>query len=165
MQAYLAGAMQAAPDRGATWRELVTPSLEAMGIQVFNPCLSTDTLIHQKYGFTGTYPLDTMQKLYDMMREIVDADLQAVEQSQILLVYFDEYVKGGAGTYGEITCARWLQSTQKEPRYIYLVRAHNIKPQDIPSWVYGCVDYVFDNFNECFQHIRKEHVNARREGY
>ena len=34
---YLAGAMDRVPDRGATWRENITPFLKDLGLVVFNP--------------------------------------------------------------------------------------------------------------------------------
>ena len=34
---YLAGAMDRVKDRGATWRESITPFLDSLGIIVFNP--------------------------------------------------------------------------------------------------------------------------------
>ena len=34
---YLAGAMDRVADRGATWRDNITPFLEGLGVIVFNP--------------------------------------------------------------------------------------------------------------------------------
>ena len=41
---YLAGAMDRVADRGATWRDNITPFLQKMGIVVFNPITKPTTM-------------------------------------------------------------------------------------------------------------------------
>ena len=42
---YLAGAIEAAPDKGTRWRTILTPQLEELGYKIFNPCLETDVSV------------------------------------------------------------------------------------------------------------------------
>lgn len=161
MQVYLAGAMQAAPDKGARWREEVTPKLAAMGLEVFNPCINTDGKILKEHGWSD-YTWSDLRKeenrplFVQVMQEIVDADLQAVEDSDIVLVYMDQYVKGGAGTYGELTLARYLDN-----KYIYLAAAPGFNLADTPSWVWGCIDCWFDNLEDCLAYMEDRHGHRR----
>jgi len=155
-QIYLAGAIEAAPDKGTRWRTILTPELKELGFDVFNPCLETDGAILQELGWekfkwekirTPEY----RDQYFKIMQRIVEEDLKAVLASKCIVVYFDKYVSQGAGTYGEIT----LAADKNIP--IYLVLAGEMSFETLPAWVVGCVgtpSNVFSNFRELIAHLK-----------
>lgn len=158
--AYLAGAIQHAPDKGKTWRAEITPALEALGLQVRDPCIETDGYIFAKHNFDGNWAklltTHNLSKVQEIAQEIVEEDLRVVERAEIILCYFDKYILRGAGSYGEITVAANQKIHGAKDKSIYIVLAPDMKPIDIPVWIIGCVDYIFPDFTSCLQHIEKE---------
>jgi len=156
---YLAGAVQAAPDKGAGWRREITPQLEAIGLRVRDPCIEIDGYLFKKHNFDGNWKkllqeTDGLQKTTILAREIVEADLRVVERCEIILCYFDEYVPKGAGTYGELTVAANQKIHGAGYKEIYIVLTPNMQATNIPVWILGCVDAIFPNFNECIQYLQ-----------
>lgn len=154
-QIYLAGAMEAAPDKGARWRTILTPQLEKLGYKAFNPCKETDGAILEQYGWAKLdyekIKTPKYRKQYlEIFRKIVLADLEAVLSSDMLIVYFNKYMwQGSAGTHGEITVAR------RNNIPVYIVLAGDMDFEDIPAWVVGCTTSVFDSFKEFLDFLKE----------
>jgi len=151
-QIYLAGAIEAAPDKGTRWRTIVTPQLEELGYEVFNPCLETDGVIlkelgWKKFNWEKIRKPKWREKYLHIMRRIVEEDLKAVLASKYVLVYFDKYVQQGAGTYGEVTVA------VNHDIPVYIVLAGDLEFKNIPAWVVGCTTQVFDGFKEFLEFL------------
>lgn len=153
--AYLAGAIEKAPDSGVEWRKNATPVLKKLGLNVFDPCVETDGKLAQKLGwkkFTTEAWRDLKENNYqlfcDVGKWIVNEDLDAIVASDILIVFFDKYVTQGAGTYGEITLAKWLN------KKIYLFLASDFPREEVPLWVTGCVTRIFNNFEDLVTYLR-----------
>jgi nucleoside 2-deoxyribosyltransferase len=150
---YLAGGIDKAPDGGVVWRDTVTPMIEAAGFDVFNPCVETDGKLAAHLGWDEFDHTKWMELKEDVQvyrhvsRWIVCADLQAVENSDVLLIYFDEYA--GAGTFGEATLARNMGI----PVYVVLKRGIDIK--DLPAWFVGCATkiYLDENFHMAIEEM------------
>lgn len=144
---YLAGAIEAAPDKGKRWRTIITPKLEKLGYAVINPYLDLDGKILEDYGWaTLDHKKIRTQKYrkdyFVVMEKIVKEDIRAVLKSKFIIVYFDRYVQKGAGTYGEVTLARYKNIP------VYVVLAGDQSFEDIPAWVVGCTTQVFNSFKE-----------------
>ena len=76
-----------------------------------------------------------------LIRKIIDIDIKAVvENSDYLIVNWDESVFKGGGTHGEITLAYYL----KKP--IYLI--NHVSLDDLSSWIFSCSTEVFDSFDD-----------------
>ena len=82
---YLAGAMDRVPDRGATWRDNITPFLKSLDITVFNPITKPTDIgledhdthsIKTKLKFSRRY-----DELSSMMKTIRAVDLRMVDIS------------------------------------------------------------------------------------
>lgn len=149
-RAYLAGAMERAPDRGRAWRERLLPVLDELGHDCFNPCeeeLVVATAEERERfrewktaGHDGFLPL---------MRRIIDHDLAALSDSDYLVCYWDEHTRGSGGTPAEVTLARvWGKP-------VYLVRA--VERTEISAWVLGCASRTFDSLEELFAYLRQEY--------
>ena len=87
---YLAGAMDRVADRGATWRDNITPFLQQLGIVVFNPINKpADVGLEDQDSHTIKTKLKA-KKRYDelssMMKTIRAVDLRLVDISDFLIV-------------------------------------------------------------------------------
>ena len=77
----------------------------------------------------------------NIIRKIINVDLDAVaNNSDYLIVKWDESVFKGGGTHGEVTMAYWL----KKP--IFLV--NKLPLDDISSWIFSCSTHIFENFED-----------------
>lgn len=165
-QVYLAGAIQAAPDQGKRWRTILSQQLFDLGFKVFNPCERTDGPILERFGWKKfawdeIKKPDNREQYLEVMREIVNKDLTAMLESDIIVVYFDRYVQLGAGTYGEMTVATWHNMNchrAKEKIPVYVVLASDMEFNSLPGWIVGCTDKVFDSFKTLVDYLEKEHA-------
>lgn len=142
---YLAGAMDRVPDRGATWRDSITPFLESIGVSVLNPlkkpttagCENEDTAIY-KAKLKKQQKYDTLSKL---MKEIRSVDLRMVDISDFLIVNLNIETHP-CGTLEEIFWA----NRQKKPILIHLEQGkHNA-----PDWLFGTLphNFIFNSWTE-----------------
>jgi hypothetical protein len=154
-KAYLAGAIEAAPDQGKRWRTILSEQLDEMGWKYFNPCTETDGPILEELGWKKfkwekiKTPKYRDEYLF-VMNRIVEEDLKALLDCSCVIVYFDQYVPKGAGTYGELTIARHFNIP------VYLVRAGDMEFNDIPAWVIGCTTKVFESFKDLRDFLREK---------
>ena len=143
MIAYLSGPIENAENDCADWRLSMTHWLkDEINHNVFNPVEATRGIIS---GITNdefremkkTEP----EKYKKLVRKIIDIDIEAVvENSDYLIVNWDESVFKGGGTHGEITLAYYL----KKP--IYLI--NHVSLDDLSSWIFSCSTEVFDSFDD-----------------
>jgi len=142
---YLAGAMDRVADRGATWRDNITPFLESLGVVVFNPISKptdigledTDThLIKTKLKEKGRY-----DELSSMMKVIRAVDLRLVDISDFLIVNLDITVHP-CGTLEEI----FLANRQKKPIIVHMEQGKS----HTPDWLFGTIPHqmIFSTWDE-----------------
>jgi hypothetical protein len=145
---YLAGGMEKAGAYGAIWRANITPHLEALGYEVWNPCLQelnvgvgVETLASLKetdYGKFLTY-----------CQKIIDYDIEALVKCAAVAVRIDDSVLKGAGTYGELTVCRM----NNIPTYAWIDLPNGKK--DVPSWAMGCLTQYTCDKEEFYKTIPK----------
>lgn len=153
---YLAGAIEKAPDLGATWRSEVSPVLESLGFKVLNPLKEESTIakveqIKKDYKSWDDYRrATTIEDYTSTLRQIVNLDLHIIDhETDILLVYWDIYVQQGAGTIGEITVAKYLGIP------VYIVCSPCVKSSEIPGWILGCASQVFVSFDDGIEFLQE----------
>jgi nucleoside 2-deoxyribosyltransferase len=165
-RAYLAGAMDRVPDRGATWRENITPFLEDLGIIVFNPISKpTDIGLEDKDTHTIKTKLKEMQR-YDeltaMMKTIRAVDLRLVDMSDFLIVNLDLNVHP-CGTLEEIFWA----NRQKKPIIIHMVQGKS----QTPDWLFGTIPHqmIFSTWEEIKSYLthmnNSENIDTHKRWY
>ena len=90
---YLAGAMDRVQDRGATWRESITPFLDSLGIVVFNPITKPTNIGLEDEDTHAVKSKLKSQRRYDelssMMKIIRSVDLRLVDISDFVIVNLD----------------------------------------------------------------------------
>lgn len=150
-RAYLAGAMERAPDRGRAWRERLLPMLAELGHEVFNPCVEELTLAtaEERERF-GEWKAAGDERFVPLMRRIIAHDVAALERSDYLICYWDEHAQWSGGTPSELTLAYvWGKP-------VYVIRAMPLG--DMSSWAQGCATRVFDTMEELSAFLRKEYA-------
>ncbi len=143
LQAYLSGGIEYTSDGGMNWRREIEKWLsENLSHQVFNPVTETEKFLAENYSDVNFRDLkvSSLEKYRKIMRKIVERDMKALNQCDYVICLWDESASRGAGTQGEITLAKFL----KKPIFI----VSKFKPSEIPSWVIGCADKIFESFDE-----------------
>ena len=142
---YLAGAMDRVPDRGAGWRDTITPFLQDMGIVVFNP-LNKPTGVGVENELTHEFKnsLKSQEKwdeLSSLMKTIRSVDLRLVDISDFLIVNLDINTHP-CGTLEEIFWA----NRQKKPIVVHVEQGKN----NTPDWLFGTIPHqmIFSSWQE-----------------
>jgi nucleoside 2-deoxyribosyltransferase len=151
---YLAGAMDRVADRGATWRDNITPFLVDMEVVVFNPIKkpsnegAEDSETHQtKIKLKSQQRYD---ELSSIMKTIRAVDLRLVDISDFMIVNLN-LDHHACGTYEEIN----LANRSKKPILIHIEQGK----QHTPDWLFGTIphQWFFSEWNDLKNYLI--HVN------
>jgi len=168
---YLAGAMEKADDGelGTKWRDLITPTLENLGFEVWNPVEfeadqlrglhpnrlpkeATDLITEKKFIPKHWHDLKRAKEsnLYNRflkyMRRIREYDLGLVEHKMdYLFVLWDEGTLKGAGTHAEIEMAHKVN-----------IPVYCVTKAELPAWLHPAVDEKFSSIEEALLFLSKE---------
>jgi hypothetical protein len=158
LRIYLAGAIEAAPDDGSTWRRDITQFLDSeFSIDVFDPSQHEQDFLtkEEKDNFRQWKSVDT-KRFRPVIKKIIDRDLeQLLEKCDAVICLWDEYVIQGGGTHGELT----LAYQHKLPVYLVL----GMPLEKVSSWIVGCTTEIFSNFEEMKQYLIKNGFNNNIE--
>lgn len=152
---YLAGAMDRVADRGAGWRDKITPFLLEMGIIVFNPLNKpTDTGLEDQDSHIIKNKLKSQRRfdeLSSMMKTIRSVDLRMVDISDFLIVNLNIDIHP-CGTYEEIFTA----NRQKKPILIHIEQGKD----HTPDWLFGTIPHqmIFSDWEEIYGYLN--HINS-----
>jgi nucleoside 2-deoxyribosyltransferase len=142
---YLAGAMDRVPDRGATWRDNITPFLKNLEVVVFDP-LKKPTNLGKEDSSTASIKKQLKHNLeYDklsiIMKQIRAVDLRLVDISDFLIVNLDLDTHP-CGTLEEI----FLANRQKKPIIIHMEQGKS----HAPDWLFGTIPHqmIFSSWEE-----------------
>jgi hypothetical protein len=143
LTAYLSGGMEYAENYGADWRTDIESWLKNnLGHDSFNPVRASEEFLGSRYPDVDfrLSKTDDFEKHRQIAREIVLLDSrEIILRSDYIICYYDESAQRGAGTKGELTVA----ALTGKP--VYLITGMVVP--DIPSWVIGCADKIFDGFD------------------
>ena len=152
---YLAGAMDRVADRGATWRDNITPFLEQMGVIVFNPITKPTTTGMEDHDShvikTKLKQKERYDELSEMMKVIRRVDLRLVDISDFLIVNLNLDIHP-CGTYEEIFWA----NRQKKPIVVHMEQGKN----SAPDWLFGTIPHqtIFSSWDDIKEYLT--HINA-----
>lgn len=153
MRAYLAGAIEYAPDRGKAWRDdMATFLRKELGHSCYNPLEEEKKyLTPVELATFRQYKANDLKYFQQLVRRLIDGDLQALENSiDYLICNWDVYAVRGGGTYGELTFAYW----RKIP--VYLVT--DLPLTNISSWILGCATEVFTSFDALKSYLKRVYL-------
>lgn len=146
--AYLAGAIENAPDAGCVWREEITGFLDhSLGHQVFNPCLEENhVLTPEEFNNFRKWKKTDIIRFRHAVHKIIETDLTTLLQKvDYIICLWDDYVLGGGGTHGELTVAFLHQIP------VYMVST--IPVEKMSSWIVGCTTEIFQDFEELREYL------------
>ena len=148
MRVYLAGAIEAAPDSGTTWRRELTHYLETeLDWNVFDPSQhELDFLTNTEKANFRQWKSTDITRFKPVIKKIIDRDLdQLLKKCQVVICLWDDYVIPGGGTHGELTLA------YEHGLPVYLVLGMPI--EKVSSWIIGCTTEIFSDFDELKQYL------------
>lgn len=147
--AYLAGAMERAPDRGRGWRERLRPLLRELGHDWFDPSQEELRVVSaEERSRFREWKADGDARFPALMRRIIAYDLKALADSDYLIAYWDDHASRSGGTPSEIT----LMHHWGRPVYLVL----GVDRAEVSAWVLGCASSVLESFDHLADRLRRE---------
>jgi len=143
MRAYLAGAIEHAPDNGSGWRKEMTEFLSGnLHHTVYDPTIEELQILtpEESSEFRELKQKD-LPKFKSVVSKLIDHDLKTLTSSiDYVICYWDQFVLNGGGTHGEVTVSYHYDIP------VYLVAG--MPTEDISGWILGCSSEVFTTFEE-----------------
>jgi len=149
---YLSGGMEHAEDLGSAWREVTSEKLKTMGFFPLD-ITSLDKAYQKEHGDTFSIELDgtemsLLRKKANIRKHFIHADLQLIENnSDALIVLYDESVRKGAGTISE------CQVAFNNDIPIFIVSAYP-DYSSIPGWLLALSTKVFFTFPDLYDYLK-----------
>ncbi len=157
LKAYLSGGMEYAQNEGADWREEIQTWLRAhLRHAAFNPTKESAKYLSRKVPKEDFRALKfkDLKRFTKLVAGIVDRDSgEIARRSDYVICYWDRSAHRGAGTKGELTVARLFRKP------VYMVT--EMKPDNIPGWVLGCVTKMFPSFRDLKLFLLKTYRSKR----
>ena len=151
---YLSGGMQFAQALGAGWRVKTSKKLKEMG---FFPLDITelDVAYNKEHGkpISPANYEDVNEYKAVMRKHFIETDLKLIEdESDALIVYYDESARRGAGTVSEAQFA-YIKGIP-----IFLVAEYPTEKElldDVSGWLLSLCTKHFTNFEDLYEYLGK----------
>lgn len=156
MRVYLSGAIEYSPDYGKSWRAEITPFLNALGHDVYDPAEDEKkNLTDEECANFRDWKHSDLPRFQETIRKIIAYDLDWIEQrTDYIVAYWDQHASKGAGSQAELTLA------YRKGIPVYLVTA--LPVAHISGWILGCASHVFPSFEELKRYLALRY--SRTEG-
>lgn len=149
---YCAGPMEHVDDMGISWRQEITPKLQAMGIGVLNPCdKATDYALENPETnalINAAKNREDWNEVHNILAPIVGADLRQVHHAAFIILYIDKDAHM-CGSYIEYAWAMLerkpvlcvvKQGKRNASGFIFGMNPHNL---------------IFNTFDEALDYLRE----------
>ena len=148
MLAYLAGAIEHAPDGGEGWRRDLIPFLrDELGWDAYDPTAEeAQWLTDEERANFRHWKRSDLPRFQTAVRKVIAKDLETLQRSDIVLCLWDEHVIRGGGTHGELTMAYHLGIP------VHLVLTVDI--EEVSSWILGCATEVHGSIEALRERLR-----------
>ena len=130
---YLAGAISKCEDGGLAWRLGIMPHLHKLGYDTFNPVTEQPKLSGVDKDLLRQQKLTDLNLYKESCHKVVDVDLKVLKKCSLVVCKLDDNVFGGAGTFGELTVARYLEI----PVFAWIDFRAGMS--SVPDWAMGCI--------------------------
>lgn len=150
---YLSGGMEFAADLGSEWRAVCSDKLREMGYFPLD-ISALDKEYQKQYGDLFHIELDgteksILRKKANIRKHFIFTDLQLIiNDSDAVVVYYDESVRRGAGTISE------CQVAYNNDIPVFVVSAFP-GIGDIPGWLLALSTKVFFNFEDLHTYLHR----------
>ena len=146
---YLSGGMQHAHNLGAGWRQVCGNRLKELGyypLDIAELDIAYTAAHGELYRFTTDEEL--LQRKSNIRKHFVYTDLQLIlNDSDALIVLYDESVRLGAGTVSE------CQIAFNEDIPVFLINTYP-KLDDVPGWLQALTTKIFTSFDDLYEYLR-----------
>ena len=143
MKAYLAGAIEHAPDKGKRWRDELSQFLkERFCHESYNPHIEEPKILtpEEREKFRSL-KITNLPEFQNIVRKLIRNDIHSIlTEIDYMICLWDDYAEKGGGTYGELTFAFYHGIP------IYMVVGKPI--EEISGWILACATQFFDNFDK-----------------
>jgi hypothetical protein len=151
MKAYLAGAIEHAPDKGKSWRTEMAAFLKReFDHDSYNPHIEEPKVLNmeERAKFRSLKTANLME-FQNIVRKLIRHDIHSLmSEIDYVICLWDDYAEMGGGTYGELTFAFYHAIP------IYMVTKKT--PQEISGWILGCATEFFRGFAELKKFLREK---------
>lgn len=148
---YLSGGMQFANDLGSGWREKCSEKLKQMKYYPIDIARMDKeyTKIHGQLYFMADKKKHLQYKS-NFRRHFIHADVELVKNdSDALIVLYDESVRRGAGTTSEI------HEAYSRDIPVFLVSSYEDWHNEVPGWMQSETTRIFSNFEDLYEYLDK----------
>jgi len=152
---YLSGGMEYKKGLGKTWRDNITEELSKVDYEVFNPVLQElDDEEAKSYNWKENKLLANLDSYRHMVRaKMFVKDMVGIQQSNAVVLLYDESVQRGAGTLAEA----WEAFREAKPLYII----SQFSRENIPGWLIGESTALFRTISDFIEYVsNKDRVRA-----
>jgi hypothetical protein len=142
--------MQYAKDLGSSWREETSAKLKSMGYYPID-IATLDKAYTEKYGHLYLFLNDgeLLQRKSNIRKQIIYTDIQLViNDSDALIILYDESVRRGAGTISE------CQTAYNRDIPLFLVNTYKTL-DEVPGWLQALTTKMFDTFDDLYAYLEK----------
>lgn len=147
---YLSGGMEHAEDEGAGWRQEVSIWLKKLGYYPLD-ISALDKAYAKKYGhfLRNINSEDLLEKKSNVRKHFIQTDTQLViNDSDALIVLYDESVRKGAGTISECMIA------YQHDIPIFLVSDWKNWEEEVPGWLQALTTKIFTSFTGLYNYMK-----------
>lgn len=150
---YLSGGMQFADDLGGGWRIKVSQKLKEMRYFPLD-ITALDKAYDKAHGkphFPSIQDIGVLKFKADMRKNFVETDLRLIDDnSDALIVFYDESARRGAGTVSE--CQHAFNS--KIPIFlVYEAESYEQLTKEVSAWLIALSTRFFLSFEELYEYL------------
>lgn len=146
---YLSGGMQFSNDLGASWRIQCSTALKGMGYYPID-ITTLDKAYTEQFGHLYLFLNDSelLQRKSNIRKQIIYTDIQLViNDSDALIIYYDESARRGAGTISE------CQTAFDRDIPLFLVNSYQ-DVAEVPGWLQAETTKMFNTFEELYEYLQ-----------
>ena len=148
---YLSGGMQHADGLGSQWRKICADNLRRMKYYPID-ITHLDRTYAKKYG--ELYFMEDkdnhLQYKSNFRQHFIHADIELVRNdSDALIVYYDESVRRGAGTTSEI------HEAYQHDIPVFLISAYENWMAEVPGWMQAETTRIFTEWTDLYKYLQQ----------
>lgn len=145
---YLSGGMENAVALGSSWRLSTSTILASLGYTALN-ITALDNAFSEQFGCPlAMADTDELSVKAVMRKQYIEDDLRLIRNdSDAVLIYYDESVRRGAGSHSEVHHA----FENNIP--VFLVTSYDTIIGNVPKWMIAMCTATFTSFDEFYSYI------------
>ena len=146
---YLSGGMQHAEGLGGSWRAEASRELKGMGYYPLD-ITDLDKAYMKEHGdlYHSLSPDAHLEFKANMRKHFIYTDLELIKNdSDALIVYYDESVRRGAGTISE------CQFAYDHDIPIFIISYWSNWHKEVPGWLQGLSTKIFTHFFDLYDYL------------